>query len=221
MGTKKKEASSTRKRAFVIGIAGGTGSGKTTLTKNIVSLLPEGQVSVLRADWYYNDQSDMPYEQRLLQNYDHPDAIEFPLLVRHVKALSRGRAVSTPRYNFVTHTRMKETVRVEPAPVVIVEGILIFTHEPLLSQFDLKIYVEASADLRLLRRLQRDITERGRSLESCIDQYLTTVRPMHETFVEPSRLVADIIVPALQPNPKAIDMIVDMIMRRLGAQGVS
>jgi len=207
----------TRRRGadrFVIGVAGGTGSGKTTLTRNIIAALPAGQVAVLRADWYYNDQSGMALEQRLQQNYDHPDAIEFSLLVRHVQKLRRGQAVDTPRYNFVTHTRMAETVRVEPCPVIIVEGILIFAHEPLRQQFDLRIYVEASADLRLLRRLQRDITERGRSLENCIDQYLGTVRPMHETFVEPTKLQADIIVPAVQPNQKATDMIVDMILRR-------
>lgn len=214
--TERKQKRSRRRKPerFVIGVAGGTGSGKTTLTRNIIAALPAGQVAVLRADWYYNDQSGMELEQRLQQNYDHPDAIEFPLLVRHVQKLRRGQAVDTPRYNFVTHTRMAETVRVEPGPVIIVEGILIFAHEPLRQQFDLRIYVEASADLRLLRRLQRDITERGRSLENCIEQYLGTVRPMHETFVEPTKLQADIIVPAVQPNQKATDMIVDMILRR-------
>lgn len=200
--------------AFLIGVAGGTGSGKTTLTRNIISALEGEQVAVLRADWYYNDQTDMSPEERGRQNYDHPDAIEFGLLVEHLAQLRDGKPAETPRYNFVTHNRMKATETIYPTPVIIVEGILIFVDEKLREMFDLRIYVETESDLRVLRRLQRDVAERGRSFDSAVAQYLETVRPMHETFVEPTKQQADIIVPAGRQNEKAIKMIVDMIQRR-------
>ncbi|MBW1811719.1 MAG: uridine kinase [Deltaproteobacteria bacterium] len=200
--------------SFLIGVAGGTGSGKTTLTRNIITALKRKQVSVLRADWYYREQSDIPPEERAQLNYDHPDALEFDLLIAHLKALRKGKSVDTPRYNFHTHNRMRESEPIKPTPVIITEGILLFSDEKLRDLFDLKIFVETAPDLRLLRRLQRDVTERGRSFDSCINQYLDTVRPMHETFVEPSKNYADIIVPASGPNEKAIKMIVDMIFRR-------
>jgi len=200
--------------SFLIGVAGGTGSGKTTLTHNIISRLKRKPVAVLRADWYYREQTEIPPDLRAGLNYDHPDALEFDLLTAHLEKLRKGKVVDAPRYNFVTHNRMTETARVEPTPVIITEGILLFADEKLRELFDLRIFVETAADLRLVRRLKRDIEQRGRSFESCIGQYLDTVRPMHENFVEPTKQYADIIVPASGPNEKAIAMIVDMIQRR-------
>lgn len=198
---------------FLIGVAGGTGSGKTTLTQKIVSALHREQVSVLQHDWYYRDRSTIPEDERMKINYDHPNALETSLMIRDLKALKKGKAVRPPRYNFVTHTRMEGGELVRPTPVAIVEGILIFAVERLRKLFDLKIFVDTESDLRLLRRLQRDLLDRGRSFESAVHQYLATVRPMHETFVEPSKQHADIIVPADRQNDQAIKMIVDMIHR--------
>jgi uridine kinase len=201
-------------KPFVIGVAGGTGSGKTTFTKNILQALKSHHVAVIQHDWYYRDRSGIPEDERAAINYDHPNALETPLLIKHLKALKAGRPVSPPRYNFVTHTRMQVGEVVNPTPVIIVEGILIFVDEAMRSLFDLMIFVQTEADLRLLRRLQRDLSERGRSFESAVAQYLTTVRPMHEMFVEPSKEHADIIVPASRDNQKAIRMIVDLIHRQ-------
>lgn len=200
--------------SFLIGVAGGTGSGKTTLTNNILTALKRTQVNVIQHDWYYYDRSDVPPKERVNINYDHPDALETGLLIRHLRQLKRGRTVKPPRYNFVTHTRMEAGEPVKPTPVIIVEGILLFVDEKLRELFDLKIFVQTESDLRVLRRLQRDLSERGRSFESAVRQYQETVRPMHEMFVEPSKQVADIIVPASRSNQKAIKMIVDMIQRR-------
>lgn len=204
--------------SFLIGVAGGTGSGKTTLTNNILTGLKRRQVSVIQHDWYYYDRSDVPPKERVNINYDHPDALETDLLVRHLKQLKRGRTVKPPRYNFISHTRMDAGEPVKPTPVIIVEGILLFVDEKLRDLFDLKIFVQTESDLRVLRRLQRDLSERGRSFESAVRQYQETVRPMHELFVEPSKQVADIIVPASRSNQKAIKMIVDMIQRRTDRQ---
>jgi uridine kinase len=204
--------------SFLIGVAGGTGSGKTTLTNNILTGLKRRQVSVIQHDWYYYDRSDVPPKERVNINYDHPDALETDLLIRHLKQLKRGRTVKPPRYNFISHTRMDAGEPVKPTPVIIVEGILLFVDEKLRDLFDLKIFVQTESDLRVLRRLQRDLSERGRSFESAVRQYQETVRPMHEMFVEPSKQVADIIVPASRSNQKAIKMIVDMIQRRTDRQ---
>jgi uridine kinase len=204
--------------SLLIGVAGGTGSGKTTLTNNILTALRRKQVSVLQHDWYYYDRSEVPPQERVDINYDHPEALETGLLIRHLRQLKRGRAVKPPRYNFVTHTRMKAGEPVRPTPVIIVEGILLFVDEKLRELFDLKIFVQTESDLRVLRRLQRDLSERGRSFESAVHQYQETVRPMHEMFVEPSKQHADIIVPASRSNQKAIKMIVDMIQRRTDRQ---
>jgi uridine kinase len=204
--------------SFLIGVAGGTGSGKTTLTNNILTGLKRRQVSVIQHDWYYYDRSDVPPKERVNINYDHPDALETELLIRHLRQLKRGRTVKPPRYNFVTHTRMEAGEPIKPTPVIIVEGILLFVDEKLRDLFDLKIFVQTESDLRVLRRLQRDLSERGRSFESAVRQYQETVRPMHEMFVEPSKQVADIIVPASRSNQKAIKMIVDMIQRRTDRQ---
>lgn len=204
--------------SFLIGVAGGTGSGKTTLTSNILTALKRTQVSVIQHDWYYYDRSDVPPKERVNINYDHPEALETELLVRHLRQLKRGRTIKPPRYNFVTHTRMEAGEAIRPTPVIIVEGILLFVDEKLRELFDLKIFVQTESDLRVLRRLQRDLSERGRSFESAVRQYQETVRPMHEMFVEPSKQVADIIVPASRSNQKAIKMIVDMIQRRTDHQ---
>jgi uridine kinase len=204
--------------SFLIGVAGGTGSGKTTLTNNILTGLKPRQVGVIQHDWYYYDRSEVPPGERVNINYDHPDALETDLLIRHLKQLKRGRAVKPPRYNFVSHTRMEAGEPIKPTPVIIVEGILLFVDEKLRDLFDLKIFVQTESDLRVLRRLQRDLSERGRSFESAVRQYHDTVRPMHELFVEPSKQVADIIVPASRSNQKAIKMIVDMIQRRTDRQ---
>lgn len=214
MPKKSDKKKSKTKPSFLIGVAGGTGSGKTTLTKNILSAIG-GKVAVLQHDWYYKDRSDIPPDERDAINYDHPNALETSLLVRHVKQLQQGKKVKTPRYNFVTHTRLDAGEEVKPTPVIIVEGILIFADQKLADLFDLKIYVQTESDLRLLRRLERDMKERGRSFDGAVTQYLETVRPMHQTFVEPSMRNADIIVPASAPNQKAIKMIVDMIQRRM------
>lgn len=202
------------RKPFVIGVAGGTGSGKTTFTKNIVNALKRDHVSVIQHDWYYRDRSAVPEDERASINYDHPNALETSLLIKHLRALRAGRPVCPPRYNFVTHTRMEGGEEVRPTPVIIVEGILLFAEEALRNLFDLKIFVQTEADLRLLRRLQRDLSERGRSFESAVSQYLGSVRPMHEMFVEPSKEYADIIVPASRENQKAIRMVVDLIRRQ-------
>ena len=173
--------------SFLIGVAGGTGSGKTTLTNNILTALKRTQVSVIQHDWYYYDRSEVPPKERVNINYDHPDALETELLVRHLRQLKRGRTVNPPRYNFVTHTRMDAGESIKPTPVIIVEGILLFVDEKLRELFDLKIFVQTESDLRVLRRLKRDLSERGRSFESAVRQYQETVRPMHEMFVEPSK----------------------------------
>jgi len=215
--TPRKRASRKRKHnrpPFFLGVAGGTGSGKTTFTRNILDALG-GKVAVIQHDWYYRDRSDMSKEDRAKINYDHPKALETGLLIRHLKSLQRWNKVTTPLYNFVTHTRMKAGEKIEPTPVIIVEGILIFADEKLRDLFDLRIFVQTESDLRLLRRLKRDMTDRGRSFDNSVNQYLETVRPMHQMFVEPSKQHSDIIVPASQPNEKAIKMIVDMIQRRM------
>jgi uridine kinase len=205
--------------SFLIGVAGGTGSGKTTLMNNILIALKRKLVSVIQHDWYYHDRSEVPPRERVDINYDHPDALETDLLIRHLRQLKRGRAIKPPRYNFVTHSRLKAGAPIKPTPVIIVEGILLFANEKLRELFDLKIFVQTESDLRVLRRLQRDLSERGRSFENAVYQYQETVRPMHEMFVEPSKQYADIIVPASRSNQKAITMIVDMIQRRTDRRG--
>jgi uridine kinase len=207
-----------KRPSFLIGVAGGTGSGKTTLTRNILEALG-GRVAVLQHDWYYRDRAKIPPAERETINYDHPNALETTLLVRHLKALQQGKRIKAPRYNFVTHTRLDAGEELKPTPVIIVEGILIFADRKLSELFDLKIFVQTESDLRLLRRLERDMKERGRSFENSVKQYLETVRPMHDMFVEPSKANADIIVPASTPNEKAIKMIVDMIQRRMDRHG--
>jgi uridine kinase len=195
----------------VIGVAGGSGSGKTTVVRRIVESLPDSQVTVLEHDRYYRDRSDLRLEERAVLNYDHPDALETDLLVDHVRELRAGRPVRVPVYDFARYARTTATETFEPRRAIIVEGILIFTDARLREQMDIKVFVDADADTRFIRRLRRDVAERGRTMESVIDQYLGTVKPMHLEFVEPSKRYADIIIPIGGHNPVAIDMLLSMI----------
>ena len=200
---------------MVIGIAGGSGSGKTTITNQIVEQLGT-DVTVITHDNYYRAQHEMSMEERALVNYDHPDAYETSLLVEHLAALRRGETVQIPVYDFSISDRTDQTTTVTPARVIIVEGILIFVEEALRELMDVKVYVDCDADVRILRRIMRDVKERGRSLESVINQYLATVKPMHETFVEPSKKFADVIIPTGGQNFVALDMLVNRIQAHLG-----
>jgi len=207
----------TAKAKLVVGIAGGTGSGKTTVARNIVQGLPLGSCVLLEHDGYYRDFSQLSMEERARINFDHPESLETELLMRHIQELREGRAIEKPLYDYVTHSRSTKTLRIEPVPVVVVEGILIFTEEELRELFDIRIFVDTDADTRVLRRLQRDMAERGRSLESIIKQYYATVRPMHLKFVEPSKRWADIIIPEGGHNAIATDLVIEKLRRVLGA----
>ncbi len=192
---------------LVIGIAGGTGSGKTTVATNIVRRLDIDAVTVIQQDAYYRDLSALAPPQRDLLNFDHPDSIENDLFVAHLRALKRGEEIAQPVYDFARHLRTAETLRVQPRDVIIAEGILLFHFPDVREALDIRIYVDTPADIRLLRRIQRDIRERSRTLDSVTEQYLRTVRPMHEEFVEPSKRFADVIIPEGGQNEIAIDMI--------------
>jgi uridine kinase len=196
---------------LVIGVAGGSGSGKTTVSTRIRDIVGRSHITYIQHDHYYRDRPDLSLEERSKVNYDHPESLETPLMVEHLRQLRAGQPVDAPLYNFATHRRMEETQRMEPARVILVEGILIFAEPALREQMDMRIFVDTDADLRFIRRLKRDINERGRSLDSVIQQYLETVRPMHLEFVEPSKRYADIIVPAGGHNRVAMEMIVSRI----------
>lgn len=200
---------------IVIGIAGGTGSGKSTIIKKIKEQFNDA-VTILSHDYYYKAHDDLTYEERTKLNYDHPDAFDTDLMVEHIKALKRGEFVERPSYDFAEHNRRKETITVVPSKVIIVEGILIFVNPELLDMFDIKVFVDTDADVRIIRRIMRDVKERGRTLESVINQYLTTVKLMHEQFVEPSKRNADIIIPEGGYNTVAIEMLNQRIMALLG-----
>ena len=202
------------KEILVIGIAGGSGSGKTTLLKNLVDSFAEN-VTVLSHDNYYKRHDELTYEQRCELNYDEPAALETDLMAVHLDKLRHGEAVDCPVYDFTVHNRSDETIRIEPRPVIIVEGILIFENEPLRELMDIRIFVDTDADVRLCRRIKRDVNKRGRSLESVLTQYQTTVKPMHEKYVEPSKKYANIIVPEGGKNMVALDMIMGRIKRHL------
>lgn len=199
---------------MVIGIAGGTGSGKTTLTLRLKEHFGDN-VSILYHDNYYKRHDELPFEERCKLNYDHPDAFDTALLVEHIQALRQGRAVYSPVYDYTIHNRSDQTVEVAPTKVIIVEGILIFENRALRELMDIKIFVDTDADVRILRRILRDVKERGRSLDSVISQYLTTVKPMHEQFVEPSKRQADVIVLEGGRNAVALDMIVERVRRHI------
>ncbi len=195
---------------MVIGIAGGTGSGKTTITRRLVERFGQ-DVSVIYYDNYYKAHHSMSYEERTHLNYDHPDAFDTELLVKALRDLKRGRTVQCPVYDYSIHDRTEQTITVRPAKVIIVEGILIFQSRELCRQMDIKIYVDTDADVRILRRIVRDVRDRGRSLESVVNQYLTTVKPMHEQFVEPSKRNADIIIPEGGHNQVALEMVMERV----------
>jgi uridine kinase len=197
--------------SVVIGVAGGSGSGKTTVVRRIVDSLGNDQVTVLEHDRYYRDRSDLRLEERAAMNYDHPDSLETDLMVRHLEALRSGTAVEVPVYDFARYARVAATDLAQPRRAIIVEGILIFTDAALRSLLDVKVFVDADDDIRFIRRLRRDVAERGRTMESVIEQYLNTVKPMHLDFVEPSKRYADIIVPQGGHNTVAIDMLLTLI----------
>ena len=193
---------------IIVGVAGGTGSGKTTVSQAILDRVGRDRIAYLQHDSYYRDRSSVPLEERAKANFDHPDALDSELLAQHLASLKAGQAVEVPVYDFTTHTRETRTVTVAPRKVILVEGILIFAERALRELMDIKVFVDTDADIRFIRRLQRDITERGRTVESVIRQYTETVRPMHLEFVEPSKRYADVIVPEGGFNLTAIDMIV-------------
>lgn len=201
-------------RPLFIGLAGGSGSGKTTIAEAVLERL-EGQVSLVQHDAYYQHRPQLSYEERTKVNYDHPASLETELLVEHLLALRSGEAIERPVYDFAVHLRSDDTVRVEPAPVVVVEGILVLAEPELRSELDLKIFVDTDSDVRLARRLQRDIEERGRTVESVVSQYFDTVRPMHIEYVETSKRYADLIIPEGY-NPRAVATVVELIRSRLG-----
>lgn len=195
----------------IVGIAGGSGSGKTTVTAALMERLGDS-ATLLQQDWYYRDQAALSPEERAALNYDHPDAQETGLLVEHLRALREGNTVAVPQYDFATHTRRADTVHVAPCPWIVVEGINALAHEELRARCDLTVFVDAPADIRFIRRLQRDVAERGRTAESVITQYLNQVRPMHESFVEPCKHVADLVLSGEAP----IEESVNQILARLG-----
>ena len=201
-------------KVMVIGIAGGTGSGKTTITRKLMQRFG-ADVSVIYHDNYYKAHHNMPYEERAKLNYDQPDAFDTDQLIEAVRALKRGRSVICPVYDYSIHDRSEKTVTVKPAKVVIVEGILIFENKELCGLMDIKVFVDADADVRILRRIVRDVRDRGRSLESVVNQYLSTVKPMHEKYVEPSKRNADIIVPEGGHNRVALELLMERVRAHL------
>ena len=205
-------------KTLTIGIAGGTGSGKTTITKRIIREFG-GDVSVIYHDNYYKAHDEMPYAERCKLNYDHPDAFDTELMLHHLRALKAGESVDCPVYDYSIHNRSDKTVEIQPARVLIVEGILIFADPELREEMDIKLFVDTDADVRILRRIVRDVRDRGRSLESVVNQYLSTVKPMHEQFVEPSKRCADVIIPEGGRNAVALSMVMERIRAYLGRNG--
>lgn len=199
-------------KPIVIGIAGGTGSGKTTVARKLMEAFDE-ECAVLSHDYYYKDNASLSFEERARQNYDHPNSLDTDLMIEHLKQLKEGATIQHPTYDFSTHLRKAEWVELNSAPIIIVEGILIFESKALCDLIDVKIFVDTDADVRFIRRLSRDVRKRGRSIESVIDQWLTTVKPMHEQFVEPSKRNADIIIPEGGHNIVAVDMLINGINR--------
>ncbi len=198
-------------RSLTIGISGGTGSGKTTITNRLIEALSEESVLILQQDHYYKDLPHLPLEERAKQNFDHPESLDTPLLVSHVRALREGNSIERPVYDFTQHRRVPATVHLDPRPAIIVEGILIFENPALRNLLDIKIFVDTDADLRFIRRMRRDVRERGRTAESVVQQYLSTVRPMHMEFIEPSKRYADVIIPEGGHNEVGIDLVIQKI----------
>lgn len=192
---------------IIIGIAGGSGSGKTSVAKALVKDMHLNGTVIIEQDWYYKDLAHLPQEERMKWNFDHPDSVEFDLLIKDLKAMVNGETVDVPQYNYVTHSRAKETLTITPQKVIIVEGIMVLYEAKLRKLLDIKLYVDTDPDIRFIRRLKRDIYKRGRAIDNVIDQYMQTVRPMHETFVEPSKRFADVIIPEGGRNKVAIDLL--------------
>ncbi len=201
---------------LIIGICGGTGSGKTTVVNKILDILPADHVAILSQDAYYRDNSDMPMDQRKFINFDHPDAIEFDLLLQHIEALKKGDAIEMPIYSYITAARAKETIHMPSKEVIIVEGILLFADPRIRDICNVKVFVDAPSDERLLRVIKRDIIERGRNVEQTLDRYIDTVKPMHEQFIEPTKRYADIIIPLGGENMVAINILASTIRQKLG-----
>jgi uridine kinase len=198
-------------RPLIIGICGGTGSGKTTITNRIIEALSEKNVIVLEQDNYYKGFPELPFAERVKVNFDHPDSMDTPLLAEHVRRLREGQSIERPTYDFANFRRVEVTVRIEPRSAIIIEGILIFENKALRDLMDIKIFVDTDADLRFIRRLERDIRERGRTMEMVVQQYMATVRPMHMEFVEPSKRYADVIIPEGGHNEVGIDLVIQKI----------
>jgi uridine kinase len=200
---------------LIIGIAGGTGSGKTTVVHQIMNELPSTEVGIISQDSYYKETTNLSYDERSKINFDHPRAIDFELLIQHLKDLKAGKIIDQPIYSFITHNRTDDTITTHPRKVMIVEGILIFTNPEIRDLFDIKVYVHADSDERLIRRLKRDIAERGRDMEEVLTRYQTTLKPMHEQFIEPTKAYADIIIPNDKYNTVAIDVVRAVINQRI------
>jgi uridine kinase len=205
----------TGTKPIVFGVAGGTASGKTTVARNILDAVGASQVTYVPHDAYYRDMSYLPLSERAQLNYDHPESLETELLIEHIQQLLKNQSVRIPVYDFTEHRRTKETKLVEPSPIILIDGILIFTNEQLRELMDIKIYVDTDADIRFIRRMDRDMKERGRSLESIVSQYMETVRVMHLEFVEPSKRYADVIIPHGGLNRVAMDMVVARLVAML------
>ncbi len=201
----------TTRRPLIIGIAGGSCSGKTTVTKAIYDVFKDHSVAVIEQDYYYKDQSHLTFEERLLTNYDHPLAFDTDLLIEHIHALLERKPINKPVYDYVNHTRSNEVIHVEPQDVIIIEGILVLEDARLRGLMDIKLFVDTDSDLRIIRRIQRDIKERGRTADSVIEQYISAVRPMHNMFIEPTKRYADVIIPEGGGNDVAIDLMVTKI----------
>ncbi len=206
------------KRPLVIGIAGGTGSGKSTVARAILDSVPEENVAIIEQDCYYKDQSHLPQEERVNVNYDHPLAFDTDLMIEHVERLLNGQAIEKPQYDFTVHNRKKQTVKVEPRDIIILEGILILDSPRLRELMNIKIFVDTDADVRIIRRIVRDIKDRGRSLESVISQYLNIVKPAHNEFCEPTKRYADIIIPEGGYNKVAVDIVVTKVKSIIGLE---
>jgi uridine kinase len=202
-------------KPFLLGVAGGSGSGKTTVAERLAGLIGGTELALVRLDAYYRDRNHLPFEERAAINYDHPDAFDWPLLLDHVQALQDGLEVQVPVYDFATYLRLPQRVSLEPARVIVVEGILVLYEPELRERFDLRVFVDTDADVRFIRRLERDVAERERSVDSVIEQYLGTVRPSHEQFIEPSKRYADVIVPHGGMNVPALDVLLARVRELL------
>lgn len=202
---------------FIIGIAGGTGSGKTTVVKKLIERLPKGEVVVIPQDSYYKDSSDVPVEERQKINFDHPDAFDWTLLAQHIQMLKDGKAIEQPIYDYISCTRQKQTIHIEPREIIVVEGIMALIDTDLREQMDLKVFVDADGDDRLIRVIKRDIIERGRTVESVMERYIRVLKPMHEQFIEPCKRYADVIIPQGGHNNAAINVLAKFIKQQLWA----